>query len=44
MDINEAFAISNKPGEITLTGFHFINYREEWPFIRWLLGHRIMEH
>lgn len=24
MDINEAFAISNKPGEITLTGFHFI--------------------
>ena len=24
LDINEAFAISNKPGEITLTGFHFI--------------------
>lgn len=24
MDINEAFAISNKPGKITLTGFHFI--------------------
>ena len=24
MDIYEAFAVSNKPGEITLTGFHFI--------------------